>query len=217
MVTVNLRRAARVLGTLLILVGIGMLGYVAWQFYGTTWTSKHKYDEIQRSLEEQWARGEPVARTPDGTSSRALLRIPRFGEDYQVPITDGTGDAALAAGVGHFEHSAGPGKRGNFALAGHRVTRGQPFRDFPELRPGDTVEVVTKNKVFTYVLDTGGADLEVPFTETWVVDARPENPAGGVGPKPGEDRLITLTTCAELFHTDGRLIAFGHLDSVARR
>ena len=77
--------------------------------------------------------------------------------------------------------------------------------------------MVTKNKVFTYVLDTGGSDLEVSFTDTWVVDAQPVNPAGGVGPKPGEDRLITLTTCAELFHTDGRLIVFGHLTSVADR
>ena len=35
---------------------------------------------------------------------------------------------------------------------------------------------------------------------------------GGVEPaqKPGQ-KLITLTTCAELFHTDNRMIAFGHL------
>jgi sortase A len=24
-------------------------------------------------------------------------------------------------------------------------------------------------------------------------------------------RLLTLTTCAELFHTDDRMVAFGHL------
>ena len=31
---------------------------------------------------------------------------------------------------------------------------------------------------------------------------------------PSQDdgqRLITLTTCSELFHTDDRLVAFGHL------
>jgi sortase A len=28
--------------------------------------------------------------------------------------------------------------------------------------------------------------------------------------RPGQ-RLITLTTCSELFHTDNRMIAFGHL------
>jgi sortase A len=61
-------------------------------------------------------------------------------------------------------------------------------------------------------LDTGGDDLVVPFTETWVIDALPTNPDGGVGPAADQvQRLITLTTCSELFHTDNRMIAFGHL------
>jgi sortase A len=46
-----------------------------------------------------------------------------------------------------------------------------------------------------------------------VVAPKPENPRpGGVGPVD-DPRLITLTTCAELFHTDNRMIAFGHLVS----
>jgi sortase A len=47
-----------------------------------------------------------------------------------------------------------------------------------------------------------------------VVDRLPTNPDGGVEPaqRPGQ-RLITLTTCSELFHTDNRMIAFGHLVS----
>ena len=41
----------------------------------------------------------------------------------------------------------------------------------------------------------------------------PLNPdSEGVQPTAGT-RLITLTTCAELFHTDNRMIAFGHLVS----
>ena len=45
-----------------------------------------------------------------------------------------------------------------------------------------------------------------------MIDTLPKNPHGGVaaGPEPGQ-KLITLTTCAELFHTDNRMIAFGHL------
>jgi sortase A len=34
--------------------------------------------------------------------------------------------------------------------------------------------------------------------------------------RPGQ-KLITLTTCAELFHTDNRMIAFGHLVDTAPR
>ena len=55
----------------------------------------------------------------------------------------------------------------------------------------------------------------MPFTASWVLDARPRNPdAGGVEPPDGVGgRLLTLITCAELFHTDQRLVAFGHLVS----
>ena len=60
----------------------------------------------------------------------------------------------------------------------------------------------------------------MPFSAGWVLDDVPQNPdAGGVQP-PSQDpgqRLITLTTCSELFHTDDRLVAFGHLvDKVPR-
>ena len=88
----------------------------------------------------------------------------------------------------------------------------------PDLRPGDEVVVETRAATFTYVLDTGGDDLVVPFTETWVVDALPTNPDGGVQPEQVPDQhLITLTTCSEIFHTDDRMVAFGHLVSTTPR
>ncbi len=130
-----------------------------------------------------------------------------------MPVFDGTSDDVLAKGYGHFENAAGPGEVGNYALAAHRVTHGEPLRDMPKLAPGDLVEVETRDRVFVYRLDTDPDDLVVPFTEVWVIDPLPENPdPDGVEPKqrPGQ-RLITLTTCAELFHTDDRMIAFGHL------
>jgi hypothetical protein len=57
-------------------------------------------------------------------------------------------------------------------------------------------------------------DRRLTFNGVWVVDRLPTNPDGGVEPaqRPGQ-RLITLTTCSELFHTDNRMIAFGHLVS----
>ena len=60
--------------------------------------------------------------------------------------------------------------------------------------------------------DTNPNDLVIPFTGIWVTDPLPTNPDGGVQPRQEEgQRLITLTTCSELFHTDERMIAFGHL------
>jgi sortase A len=105
------------------------------------------------------------------------------------------------------------GERGNYALAAHRVTHGEPFADFPQLQAGDLVHIETVDADYTYELDTGGMDLIVPFTESWVLDAFPVNPDAGETTAPGKpgDRLITLLTCSEIFHTDNRMIAFGHL------
>ena len=63
------------------------------------------------------------------------------------------------------------------------------------------------------MIDTDPRRLVIPFTGVWVLDPRPRNPEAG-GPQPRQERgqrLITLTTCSELFHTDDRMIAFGHL------
>ena len=51
----------------------------------------------------------------------------------------------------------------------------------------------------------------MPFTADWVLETTPVNPdSGGPGPVDAPE-LLTLTTCADLFHSDERLVAFGHL------
>jgi sortase A len=209
------------LGIMFVLGGLGMLGYVAWQMYGTNIVSKQAQERIVEDLTQEWAvapgstidgdQGPGSAGVPLGKAS-ALIRIPAFGEDYLVPVLEGIGDEELSSGYGHFPETADPGERGNYALAAHRVTHGEPLRDMPKLRPGDEIIVETRDKIYTYELDTNPNDLIVTFEDIWVVDRLPKNPDGGVQPaqRPGQ-KLITLTTCAELFHTDDRMIAFGHL------
>jgi sortase A len=206
------------LGLLLIAVGLVLLGYVAWERYGTNVVAHRHRDQVLGELHRAWDGGETDARTGRGTA-QSVIRIPRFGKDYEVPILEGTSDTVLSTGFGHYAHSAGPGEVGNFALAAHRVTHGQPLRDMPDLRKGDLVHVDTARTTYTYRLLTGGDDLVVPFTAGWVLDPLPTNPTGGVQPpqEPGQ-RLITLTTCSELFHTDNRMVAFGILvDSSPRK
>ncbi len=206
------------LGLGLLLAGIAVLAYVVWEIYGTDVVSKRRHRDAVEALHAQWSRpdgGGDVA-TGHGTAT-AVIRVPTFGSDYAVPILEGTDDDALASGLGHLTGSAEPGEKGNFALAGHRVTHGEPLRDMPSLDVGDTVVIETRAATYTYVLDTAGDDLRVPFTAGWVLDPAPVNPEDGVGPDPDQRRLITLTTCAELFHTDDRLVAFGHLESTDQR
>lgn len=203
-------------GVLLIVSGLGMLAYVGWEFYGTTWVSQRKQADIVEKLEKEWGTQQSPAPAQIGTSgstAEAIIRIPRFGSDYAIPVLDSIEDDALSAGFGHFPDSAKPGRKGNYALAAHRITHGEPLRRMPELQVGDEVVVETRTDIWTYVLTTGGDDLEVTFRDGWVVAPLPTNPeAGGVQPAQTKgQKLITLTTCAELFHTDQRMIAFGVL------
>jgi sortase A len=179
---------------------------------------------VTSDLEQQWTRPGPALHklepryVPKGKAS-ALVRIPKFGKKYVVPVLEGTSTDVLARGYGHFQDTAHPGQVGNYALAAHRVTHGEPLRRMPELRPGDRVIVETVSDTYTYRLDTNPNSLIVPFTGVWVLDPLPKNPQrGGTQPaqRPGQ-RLITLTTCSELFHTDNRMIAFGHLVKDVRK
>lgn len=207
-------------GIAFVAAGLAVGGWVGWQFVGTNWQAERVRADLIQDVEQEWRllgdvpahRWGGAVETGRGVVS-AVVRIPRFGADYAVPVLEGTSDGVLAVGFGHFDESAAAGARGNYALAAHRVTHGEPLRRMPELRPGDEVVVDTARWTYTYVLDTAGDQLTVPFTAGWVLADLPRNPRqDGVQPlqRPGQ-RLLTLTTCSELFHTDDRLVAFGHL------
>jgi sortase A len=201
------------LGLGLVAAGFALLAYVGWQLYGTNIISERRQQEAVSQLEENWqeADGASFDKKVKLGDATALIRIPRFGSDYVMPVFEGVADDVLARGYGRFEDSASAGGKGNYALAAHRVTHGEPLRDMPKLRPGDEVIVETRDHVYTYVLDTNPNKLVVTFRDIWVVAPDPKNPRpGGVNPAD-HPRLITLTTCAELFHTDDRMISFGHL------
>ncbi|WGL51813.1 class E sortase [Nocardioides sp. BP30] len=202
-------------GLALVAAGLALLGYVAWEFWGTTWVSHRHRDQAVGALRQAWHDGDGSVRTRWGDAD-AIIRIPRFGASYAVPVLEGTSDAVLATGFGHFSGAVGPGQVGNYALAAHRITHGEPLRRMPDLRVGDRVIVQTRAATYTYRLTSAGDALVVPFTSTWVTAALPTNPEGGVEPaQRAGQRLLTLTTCSELFHTDNRMVAFGVLASVS--
>jgi sortase A len=218
------RRITFWFGMTMIAAGLALLGYIAWELWGTNIISDRHQREITAQLRAEWADGTGCkVHCPEGAAT-ALIRIPRFGKDYVVPVLEGAKDGSiseeiLAEGYGHFQTGkpgggvAEPGDVGNYAIAAHRITHGEPLRQMPELRPGDKVIVETRTNTYVYELDTNPNDLIVPFTGIWVLDALPHNPDGGVPDQVhfADQRLITLTTCSELFHTDNRMIAFGHL------
>ena len=146
-------------GVTMMLGGLAMLGWVAWQFWGTNYVSQNHQASVTKELRAQWTeQGTRLQRlkpayVPKGKAS-ALIRVPRFGKNYVVPVLEGVSTDVLAKGFGHFPSTADPGQVGNFALAAHRVTHGEPLKGMPKLRPGDTVFVETVEASYVYRVDT---------------------------------------------------------------
>ena len=63
------------------------------------------------------------------------------------PIYEGTTDAELARGVGHYVKSVLPGETDNTVLSGHRTT---VFNRLGELKLGELIYVKTKAGTFVY-------------------------------------------------------------------
>jgi LPXTG-site transpeptidase (sortase) family protein len=134
----------------------------------------------------------------------AVLKIPRLGDDYAVPILEGTSWAELRQGVGWYAKTGRPAEIGNFALAGHRLGWGQPFANLDSLEVGDEIQVVVNGKTFTYLVITGPTVFSNESVDV-------------IAPVPGDpDRLptkplITLTTAASMLPSPDRLVVIGEL------
>ncbi len=202
-----------VLGVILLLAGLVCLGWLGWQYFGTNVVSKQEAGKQMTALEQTWGdtntQADPLPITDsDVGEAQWLIRIPALGDDWVWPVVVGVGDEDLKKGVGWYPTTSQPGQVGNFALAGHRVTNGEPFRRILELQVGDEVLIETKDSFLTYELTSSPAQLTVQDTETWVLDPVP----GHEEAQPTEP-LITLTTCEDLVRSPDRSVAFGKLIS----
>lgn len=210
-----MRAAARGLGELLITAGLVLLLFVAYQLWWTNVEAHRAADQVADSIRDQWAHPhQSTAITGGGSKAKgpravdfgkgfAFLHIPRLGRDWSVPVVQGVELSDLARGVGHYPETAGPGDVGNFAVAGHRATNGEPFAYLDKVRAGDSVVAETRKRWYTYVVDK--TRIVAP-TATWVLDPVPGKPNA----EPTQ-RLLTLTTCNPRWASYERLIVFGHL------
>ncbi|WP_413252872.1 class E sortase [Streptomyces brevispora] len=152
---------------------------------------------------------------PRRSQTYAVIRIPRIG--LTAPVAQGISrSGVLDKGyVGHYPGTAQPGGSGNFALAAHRNTHGEPFRYINRLRRGDRITVETRDAVYTYTVDktlarTGAGD-------SGVVAAVPRS---NVKPYVGyraAGTYVTLTTCTPEFTSRYRLVVWGKLTDVRGR
>ncbi|MFG2571137.1 class E sortase [Streptomyces sp. NPDC048481] len=152
---------------------------------------------------------------PRSSQAYAVLRIPRLG--LRVPVAEGTSrrDVLDKGYVGHYAGTQQPGRRGNFAVAGHRNTHGEPFRRLDRLRSGDEVEVETRNAAYTYVV--GRILPRTSPRDTGVIRPVPRSltrPAYGYD-APG--RYLTLTTCTPEYTSRYRMVVWAVLVATRSR
>ncbi|MEU2777315.1 class E sortase [Streptomyces sp. NPDC007162] len=145
----------------------------------------------------------------------AVLVIPRLG--LRVPIAEGVSKPKVLnhGYVGHYPGTQQPGQAGNFALAGHRNTHGEPFRYLPRLRLRDPIEVETESGTYTYVVDQ--ILPQTSSLDSGVVRPVPRSivkPSYGYR-EPGY--YITLTTCTPEFTSRYRMVVWGKLVSYKGR
>ncbi len=208
------RVAVRSLGEVMITFGAIMLLLVVYQLYWTNIEAKRAQDSIKNDFFNAISTGAPIK---GGTIG--IMYIERLGKKWEKPIIEGVGLDDLAKGVGHFPKAVGPGQVGNFAVAAHRATHGEPFANLDGIQPGDKVVVETKDRWFVYTVDTQKNPSKdhpawklVDPNYGEVVLPVPEQP----GVKPTK-KLITLVTCNPRWGSTTRLIVYGHLTKTYKK
>jgi sortase A len=231
-----IRMLLRGVGQLLVTAGVVVLLFVVYEVYVTNWFAHREQHKVHQALEQEWNKGELAL--PEGGLAAldghgiANLYIPRFGQDYAWTIVQGTNAADLEKGPGHYDGTQLPGQKGDFAIAGHRVGKGEPFLNLDKLRAGDSVIVETQTTWYVYcVIGAGshnaacdpsapGASLANTYTDpsgTKVPGREIVTPGDGavILPVPSNravpaqqatTRYLTMTTCHPKFTAAKRMV-----------
>lgn len=203
-------RVALAMGELLMTTGALALLFVIYQLWWTNVLADRAMTNKGSTLEQQWKKNPTLSPLPN--DAFAFMYIPRLGSDYRKVVMQGVDkNKVLDKGaIGHYTETAMPGAAGNFSVAAHRNTHGEPFRYLNTLQVGDKVVVETGTTWYTYQLDK-----ELPQTSPSNVGVISKVPKGGPFTKTGD--YLTLTTCTPDFTSWYRLIWWGHLVSTQPR
>jgi sortase A len=199
------RVTIRAVAEIAITVGLVLAVFV---FYLLVWTN-HRTAAAQDDLRSEFhaqqhgAKHVAKAEAPESGDGFGILHIPALGKDWSWVVVEGVGDDDLALGPGHFPETALPGQVGNFAVAGHRATHGEPFAHLDELKEGDPVVVET-------------VDGWLVYDVTWVRILSPSAtevlaPVAGHPGQRASHRTMTLVTCNPRWSSTERLVVGAQL------
>lgn len=170
----------RIIGLVLIIVGLSIIASIVYKKIETN----NKQKELQNIL-EQVINDEPRELSKEeeenlinGYKPIALMEIPSI--NLSQGLVEGIADDVLQYYLGHFEGSAMPGEKGNFAVAGHRVSDySEAFVNLYKAEIGDEILVKANKKEYVYEI-----------TESFIVAPDRVDVLDDT-----EDATITLVTC----------------------
>lgn len=155
------RNAVRYWAAFAIITGLGLLGWGASLYLQTQnevlpIIESSDPSPTSQSTSEPNPAASPIAPTPEPLPTLypdkphegeviGTISLPTLG--LQWPIFEGTTEAQLSKGVGHYSSSVLPGVADNSVLSGHRTS---VFNRLGELKIGDTIIVETSAGLFTY-------------------------------------------------------------------
>jgi sortase A len=212
------RSIFRGFGELCLTAGVVLLLYIAYLIWGTAWQASNAQRSLADQLNQQWAHPGSSSNPFDPAAEDfhlvtgepfAFIRVPAFGKNWQFTIIQGSALAQLDVSPGHVPGTQLPGQLGNFVVAGHRVTAGNPFWSEPSLQNGDLIYILTQANTYTYKVI--GKHTVLP-SDVGVLDPVPGHPHE----RPAQ-RLITLITCNPAWTGTHRVIVTGILVSAQPR
>ena len=173
------RRALALLATALIASGLVVAGIAAYKVVDPQAPARQQ--ALQQQLVTGWqaaprpAAPRPTASSPPVVQVRtgqpfALLRIPALGRSWRFAVVEGASLAQLSTGPGRVTGTQLPGQAGNFAVAAHDITAGNPFLHLKSLTSRATRSTSRRQ----------ARDLHVPGHRR---EGRPVR--AGLGPGPG--------------------------------
>jgi sortase A len=220
---VQVRRAVRILGTILAVAGAAMLlwALVVWQWQDpftalyTKWKQHEltsQYQKRARSFEGSISSTSPAAEQAsiaraaqryrvNSKRGQAIgrLRIPRMG--LNMIFVNGTDHETLKKGPGRDLRTFMPGQNRLVYIAGHRTTYLAPFSHIDSLRAGDRVTIEVPYGTFIYSVTRHRI---VAATDLSVL-------------RSPRHELLDLQACHPRFFASHRYIAYAELVRVEPR
>ncbi|WP_195429961.1 class D sortase [Clostridium sp. D46t1_190503_E9] len=170
----------RGIGIILIVIGLALIVSIVYKKIETSKKQKELQNILEQVITEDTEDGSEgkEEKSINGYKPIALVEIPSI--NLSQGLVEGITDDILQYYLGHFETSAKPGEKGNFAVAGHRVSDySEAFVNLYKIEAGDKVIVKANKKEYIYEV-----------TENFIVDPSRVDVLDNT-----DEATITLITC----------------------